>query len=190
MKLPSPFDDLAPAQQKRAFIVFLVLALLVMVTLQVLGRPLVTPAAPAGIVSFELAGDPSTARQIVASWTETARVDAGFNLGLDYLFLVAYSTAIALGSALVARRLLPRAPRLAALGAALAWAQYAAALLDALENYALIRILLGSTATYWPAVARICAVPKFALVAAGLLYVLLGALAALVGRAIASGKPR
>jgi hypothetical protein len=57
-----------------------------------------------------------------------------------------------------------------------------AALLDAVENYALIRVLLGSNLVIWPKVAKWCAVPKFVIVAAGLAYILIGALISLLSR--------
>jgi len=58
--------------------------------------------------------------------------------------------------------------------ALLAWAQFLAAFLDAIENYALIRVLLGSTENIWPALARLCAGPKFLIVTLGLLYIICG----------------
>ena len=65
-------------------------------------------------------------------------------------------------------------------GVLLAWAQFGAALLDAVENYALIQVLLGSQQALWPAVARWCAIPKFLIVAAGLVYIGVGAVLAVV----------
>ncbi|MEJ2570923.1 MAG: hypothetical protein P8Y98_10335, partial [Anaerolineales bacterium] len=64
---------------------------------------------------------------------------------------------------------------LSSLGLILAWAQIGAGLLDSLENYALIRVLLGTKLAYWPEVARWCALPKFIIVAVGILYVAIGA---------------
>jgi hypothetical protein len=63
----------------------------------------------------------------------------------------------------------------------LAWAQFAAALLDVVENYALIRVLLGTEQAIWPVIARWCAMPKFIIVALGLIYVIAGALSATAG---------
>jgi hypothetical protein len=178
-----PFQVLTESGQARAFAIMALLAVLVMVTLQVVGMPLQTGAAPSGIVSFELAGDLPAARAILASWDQTAQIHAALSLGADYLFLVAYAAAIGLACVLVARNMTARSPALAALGVGLAWAQWAAAALDALENYALIRLLLGSTQEMWPLMAKWCAIPKFALVAAGLLYALLGALVVVALRA-------
>jgi hypothetical protein len=175
MKLRYPFEFLTLRAQKWAFGVFFVLSLILMVSLQVLGTPLITAAAPLGIVSFELAGDLELARNMIASWGPEGQVYAGLNLGLDYLFMVAYAGAIALGCMLVAQSLAERVPPLASLGAVLAWGQVGAALLDALENYALINILLGSEQEIWALIARWSALPKFAIVFCGIVYVLLGA---------------
>jgi hypothetical protein len=169
-----PFNWLSTSEQKRAFVALLILTLVVMASMNVLGRPLNTKVAPLGIISFELAGDLSLAQSMVESWGPTGRVYAGLNLGLDYLFMVAYSSCISLGCVLVARSFSPR------VGLLLAWAQFGAALLDAVENYALIQVLLGSQQALWPAVARWCAIPKFLIVATGLVYIGVGAVLAVV----------
>jgi hypothetical protein len=175
MKLRYPFEFLTLRAQKWAFGVLFVLSLILMVSLQILGAPLITAEAPLGIISFELAGDLELARNMIASWGPEGQVYAGLNLGLDYLFMVAYAGAIALGCMLAAQSLAERVPPLAYLGAVLAWGQVGAALLDALENYALIHILLGSEQEMWALIARWSALPKFAIVFCGIFYVLLGA---------------
>jgi hypothetical protein len=47
-------------------------------------------------------------------------------------------------------------------------------LLDAVENYALIGILIKTAPDYFPAIAKWCAIPKFLLVVAGLFYLVAG----------------
>ncbi len=197
-----PFNWLSTSGQKRAFVALLALTLAVMVSLNALGGPLNTEVAPLGIVSFELAGELSIAQSMVESWGQTGQVYAGLNLGLDYLFLVAYSSCISLGCVLVARSLSrsnsarpgssdPGQKRgfgnplraISDVGVLLAWAQFGAALLDAVENYALIQVLLGSQQELWPVVARWCAIPKFLIVAAGLVYVGVGAVLVMVTKA-------
>jgi hypothetical protein len=182
MKLRHPFEWLSKTAQKRAFVVLLVLAVVVMVSLQVFGSPLKTRVAPFGIVSFEFAGEQSQAKAIVESWGARAQVYAGLNLGLDYLFLVAYAGSIGLGCVLVAQSLAKRAAILYSAGVFLAWGQILAALLDSVENYALIRILLGSVQEQWSMVALWCAAPKFMIVALGLVYFLVGGVVVLVAR--------
>ena len=95
---------------------------------------------------------------------------AGFSLGLDYLFMVAYSTTIALGCLWAADAFRARLPGLAAAGPWLAWGQWVAGLCDAVENVALTVMLLGGVADPWPGLAWWCATPKFVLIVAGLLY--------------------
>ena len=96
---------------------------------------------------------------------------------------------LGLGCVLVARSLAGRFGVLSRVGSVLAWGLLAAGLLDALENVALIRVLLGSLTAAWPAVARWCAIPKFLVVAAGLAYVLVGAVIALAARARRGSEP-
>jgi hypothetical protein len=175
IELHHPFEWLPAANQRRVFIVSALLAIFVMINLQILGQPLNTEAAPAGIVSFELAGNILAADRMLASWGDAGRVYAGLSLGLDYLFLATYAVAIGLGCVLVARGFSQRSRFLSTAGILLAWAQLGAALLDGLENYALIRVLLGSQHKLWPMLAQWCAVPKFLLVALGLVYVGFGA---------------
>ena len=156
-----PFKWLPASEQKWAFLVLLALTLAVMVSLNALDRPLKTEAAPADIISFEFAGDLATAQDILESWGPRGRVRAGVSLGLDYLYLVAYASCIALGCVLVARGVAGPVPFLAGVGVLLSWALFAAALLDAVENFALFQLLFGSRSEAWPAVARWCALPKF-----------------------------
>ena len=179
-----PFTWMDVQVQKVAFWLLLVLALVLMVVQQVLGSPLMTKAAPSGIVSFELAGSLSNAREMLESWGPTGRVYAGLSLGTDYLFLVAYSIAISLGCVLTLRRFLRRSNFLSAVGVILAWGIFCAALFDSVENYALIQTLLGAEQSLWPVLARICAIPKFLIVGLGLLYILLGAMTWLVAKAM------
>jgi len=169
-----PFVWLSEPGQKRAFLGIFVFTLATMMSMNIIGHPLVNETAPQGIVSFEFAGTFEIAQQMMASWGEKALISAGLSLGFDYLFLVTYAICIGLGCVLVARAMQHRVRILMPIGALLAWAQFLAAILDAIENYALIRVLLGSTENLWPALARLCAGPKFLIVAAGLLYIILG----------------
>jgi hypothetical protein len=169
-----PYTWIARESQRWVFAVWAAFAVVVMVALQMLGTPLQNPAAPLGIISFEFAGTLGRAQEIVASWGPTGQVYAGLNLGLDYLFLVIYAASTGLGCVLVARKLPQKAGWLRSLAVVLAWGLILAACLDSVENYALIRVLLGSRSEFWPALARLAAIPKFLLVGAGLLYLASG----------------
>jgi hypothetical protein len=157
--------------------VFWYLSLFVTLLLFALFRPLHAPlenaAAPAGIINYELARTEQRAAEMLASWSPEEQLRAAFGLGLDYLFMVSYAAAIGLACAQIASsgRGWP-----ARLGKQLAWALVAAALLDAVENVALWQQLLNGADGTSALLAWLCATIKFALLAAGLLYVLAGAL--------------
>jgi hypothetical protein len=175
-----PFDWVtAPARQP---LVWCLTALVVGLSLALAGlaRPLNTPEAPQGIVSFELARTAEAATAIVASWSQRAREAAMLTLGLDYLYLLAYPAWLSLVCQGIARS---RTGTAAGLGMALAWAIWLAAPLDALENAALVRVLMDPTPGVWPAVAWACAVPKFALVFAALGFCIVAGVPALLRRA-------
>jgi hypothetical protein len=97
---------------------------------------------------------------------------ASFGLGLDYLFMPLYATALALGILLAAGW---HKGWFSGLGVWLGWGAYAAALFDAVENYALARMLLMNQVwSPYPQVAAFSASVKFLLLSLGLFYALVG----------------
>jgi hypothetical protein len=82
--------------------------------------------------------------------------------------------AIGLGCALVAGGIGRNNRLLGVMGVSLSWAMLLAGALDCVEDYALIRLLLGSRESAFAALAHFCAVPKFIVVLLGLLYVGVG----------------
>lgn len=139
------------------------------------GMVLRTNASPLGIVSLELAGTPAVAQQIYAAWGDTGREAARFNIRIDFLYLIAYGVALSLGCAVAGVWWQRRSALLARLGGWLAWGMLVAAGSDACENGAMLRGLSDPATALWPAVARICAIVKFTLLLAGVLYIMTGA---------------
>ena len=166
----------AGRQERRRWLWWILLALTILLTfvLQAVDAPLKTAAAPQGIVSYELAGTTGAAQRILDSWDAAARVHAGFSLGLDYLYMPTYALTIGLACAWAAQLLGDRRRWLGRVGPVLVLGLGAAALLDAVENYALTTMLLNAVADPWPSVARWCATGKFALIIVGLVYALAG----------------
>lgn len=174
--------------RKPFFFTFLFLTLVLFAVFRVLDQPLRTEAAPNGIVSFELAGDPLTARAITDSWNQVstllsstgrpnpdianvAYAFAAFGLGIDYLFMPVYALALAFGTLLAAQKHKGWIRILAALAG---YGAFAAALFDAVENYALFQVLLGWHQSGYPALAALCAIMKFGLLVFGILVCLAG----------------
>ena len=169
-----PLHIITKRQRQKYFWPLLLLTLLVMAILQLVNSPLITTAAPQGIVSFELAGTPAGAENILTSWDPNAQVHAGFSLGLDYLFMILYAATISLACLWAMDILHERAWPLAIAGIWIAWGVWLAAILDGVENIALVLILFGNQSTLLPLVARLCAVSKFCLIFIGVVYVLYG----------------
>ncbi|HSK67264.1 MAG TPA: hypothetical protein VK888_10060 [Anaerolineales bacterium] len=183
LEMRHPLEFLPLEVRKPMFFTFLFLTLVLFAVFRVLDLPLRTDAAPNGIVSFELAGDARTARSITDSWKQMSLLlsatgnpnpdivnvpyaFAAFGLGLDYLFMPVYALALGFASLLAAQK---HTGVLRSMAVAAGYGAYAAALFDALENYALFQMLLGSFDTDYPAIAAFCAIAKFGLLVFGIL---------------------
>jgi hypothetical protein len=153
-----------------------------MVAIHLTNAPLENHAAPWGIVSLQLAGSLAATQTILASWGPAVQRWAILNLVIDYPYLLAYATTLGLGCLLLSRHFGAQRPA-ARLGWLLSRGMVAAALLDAVENGALLRLLLGDLREAWAVLAICCAVPKYLLVLAALGYLAIGGLAMLAGGA-------
>lgn len=178
-----PFESLPLHVRKPIFFTFLFLTLVLFSVFWVLDQPLRTDAAPNGIVSFELAGNARTAILITDSWKQMSLLlsatgapnpdivnvpyaFAAFGLGLDYLFIPIYALALAFATLLAAQK---HTGALRSMAVAAGYGAFAAALFDAVENYALFQMLLGAFDTGYPAIAAFCAIVKFSLLVFGIL---------------------
>ena len=142
-------------------------------------QPLENDIAPLGILSLQFAGGLSTALSILTSWGETERLYAAFNLGFDYLYLACYALFLSATCSWLARTWQLHSKRFSTAGFLLAWAMFAAAALDMIENVALWQLLLGAMNAFWPILATTCATLKFGIILAGVTYIAIGALAVL-----------
>lgn len=158
-------------ETKRLFWVLFGLTLLTLLGMQITGAPLKTEIASGGIITFELVGTLAGSQGIIDSWQGPALVWAGVNMGLDFLFLFLYGVTIALACLILADRKPANLEIMAVAGKWLALGVIIAALLDIIENIALILLLTGSDSEFLPQLARGVAIPKFGLVFLALLYV-------------------
>ncbi len=166
-----PLEWIPKEKRMPIFYALLALTLILLLVFQGLDAPLKTSVSPAGIVSFELAGRASKAESILASWDTRAQLYAAFGLGLDYLFMVAYASTLSLAALLVGEK---HGGAFASLAPRVAWGAFAAAILDAVENLALWRILTHQAMSTCAPLAAFCASLKFTLVILALLFALVG----------------
>lgn len=155
--------------------VFLIALVLTIVVAWLMAAPLTTDHAAFGIVSLELARSPEVAELVIGSWSPEQQALAAAGVRWDFLWLIAYSTTLSL-ACVWAADVLGRWEFLAKIGLFLAWLIWLAALLDAVENVALLQMLGGSSAAFWPALSYWCALIKFDIVILALLYVVTGGL--------------
>ncbi|MBI4260428.1 MAG: hypothetical protein HY658_07665 [Actinobacteria bacterium] len=174
----APLERPAAERFKPWLVGLLVLNALVGGALTLAGQSLSTTAAPQGILSLEFAGSVAGVERILATWGPRELAVAGFALGFDYLYMPLYALGIALlwSKVVVVARARGRT-RVAAWGVTLAWAPVAAALLDAVENAAALRLLTSSPADPWPSLVLWAATSKFALLALSLALLVWAAVA-------------
>lgn len=180
MKIQNPLTSLS--NRKGIFLLMFIGTILLLVLLNIIGLSLETEAAPLGIISYEFAGTVEKASEIIDSWDQNAQLHAAFSLGLDFLFLILYSTTIGLACVWAGKVLIKGRWPLVGVAVPLAWGLWLAAILDAVENFCLITILYGPIVSPWPEVARISAMIKFGLVFIGLIYAFYGLVGHLANR--------
>ena len=141
--------------------------------------PLKNEVSPNGIVSFELAKDISVSKNILNSWDDNAKANAGLSLGFDFFFLLTYSSFVALLIYNINNRLW-KGKNFYKLGNLLIYLIFIAAFFDIIENIALIKLLRGDLKQVWPSIAFYFASMKFILILICLFYLILNWLAYLL----------
>lgn len=116
-----------------------------------------------GIISFEF--HPLTT---IKQWNESQKIQAAFNTGLDFLFLLAYSNTLALGCIWASRQF---SLLWSEVGMWLTWGQWLAAGFDCLEDLALVAFLFGSRSGVLDKLTPVIAKFKFAPIGIGFLYI-------------------
>ena len=159
---------------RNLLIVTAIITLIVFFSLRTFDGPLHNSVAPGGIVSFEFSKDFDSAKDIINSWDDNAKLNAGLSLGIDYLFLVAYSLFFSISIYLISKRFQYKFALLRKIGVTLATLILVAALCDAIENFALIKLLIGSQNTIFPPIAYYFASIKFIILGIGIIYILIG----------------
>ncbi len=174
-----------PVRHERAILVTLILAnILVMLGMGMVDGHLRTEATPFGIASFEFIGDAASAERALSAWGEKGRAYAAFSLGLDYLFLVLYSLLAAMLAGTMSRKLERRFPRISKLSVWVAWTFLFTGLFDAMENTALVAVVMGASDDLWPHLGLLFASIKFTLAAVGATYLLVVGCLGFVGRSL------
>jgi hypothetical protein len=163
------YSWLSYTAQLRLFVGVFLLGLVVMYAIARLSSDLKTTEAPMRGISLQLAG-PEKAEAIVDSWKGTKREDALLNIGVDYLFLFLYPLTISLACSLLAKSELP--PWLSTVGLYISIISLFAIVFDAVENFAMLKMLREKAFEPWANVSRAFSVSKLAVISLGLVYII------------------
>ena len=165
------FSSFSIADDKLLWAVLAILLVLVVVVGQKASASEVKlkPGYERPMLAFEL--NAGKAPEIFESWDEATKAKLRTALLWDYLFIFIYPAAGATscfiaGRFLESRNLLPLK-----YGLIMMCLQLFAAVLDASENFALLKVLRGPIASPWPQTAKWCATFKFGLILLGIAYV-------------------
>ena len=177
-----PFEQIRPELRVRLAWSFGAAGLLLGALINWLGSRLQAPDGRPGGMALQLAGAPSVVAWIVSAWTVPQRALQQNLLILDYGFLILYGVFLSL-ACLWASALWPKGVA-RQVGVLVAWAQWAAAAFDAIENAALLTILrptLDPAAPVAPdalivTLGWVSTMLKWTLIEAGLIYIALSAL--------------
>jgi hypothetical protein len=129
--------------------------------------PLKNEISPNGIVSFELAKDLEKSIAILGSWDTAAKTSAGMSMGLDFLFILCYTAFLYL----LLRLTIPGRSIFQKIRSIICWLLLFAALCDAIENIALIKLLLGDLIQFWVTLAYFMATIKFGILLLTLAFI-------------------
>lgn len=154
---------------KRVFWLFLSLFIMTSIALAMIDSGLKSSATPYGIVSFEFCAYTSTCDDALVQWGAEGQALAMLSLGLDYLYLFLYPGLLFIGFLLVAPHLPANLFRLTMFAA---WSCPAISVADAIENYALIQVILTESGSLYGMLGGIFASIKFALLGITLLWLL------------------
>jgi hypothetical protein len=169
-----PMQQISSQSIPRLFLILLISTIALFMILNQVSTPLITSKAPQGIVSFELAGNSETVNSILDSWDTLAKLTAAFSLGLDYLFMIFYSTTLSLGCVWSGLLFEHNRKIIGIAFSLIAWGQWLAAFFDGLENFGLMKSMLFAPISPWPEIARWSASCKFLLIFLGLISCLMG----------------
>lgn len=169
--LKPPFPQIDEQVYPKILFVSCFITISLLITLSLIDIHLQNPAAPDGIISFELAANYTESQQMIQSWDSRAKMYAAFSLGIDYLFLVTYGFFLSLICVFLALKVRTRKLIYNA-GLIVSYGVLAAAILDAIENFALFKLLFGSSNELFPLLASSSAIIKFMLVLISFIYIL------------------
>ena len=168
-----PFEKLDSDRRRRLLFGLLISTGLLFACAAATTGPLINDTAPWGLLSYELGGSVEATKSVLSSWHDGHRIQAGFALGFDFLFMLSLTNLLALASVEAADRPRLESPDLAKIGPVLAWGQWLAGALWISQNLLLVTMLTGPVTSPRPEIVYWCGAIKFSLLGFALVYVVI-----------------
>lgn len=128
------------------------------------------PFTPPNIVAFELAGNITTAQDIISTWSPEQIENVKTSIYLDFVFILAYCSAFMFACRATATY--SGVQYFIKIGQQLGWAIWLAGLCDAIENMAILRTL-SEISQSSISIAFYFATVKFSILLIALIFVLI-----------------
>ena len=170
--LTSPFSSLSKKAEKKLTFFLSFSTIFIGYFMLYFDSLLTNTVCKNGTISFQLAKDIHVSEAILNSWDNQSKMSAGISTGLDFLYLIIYPSLIALLIHKLNKKLWTN-HSFYSFGIIILFAQFFAALFDAIENIGLIQLLLGNITQFWTSIAYYFAIIKFILIAIGILYIII-----------------
>lgn len=170
--LTSPFSQLSKKAEKKITFFLIFSTIIVGFFMIVLDSFLTNETCKHGIISFELTNNLASSKAIINSWNTQSKISAGISLGLDFLFLILYSSLIAILIHKLNKKLWINRS-FYSIGVVIIFGQFLAGIFDAIENIGLIQLLLGNLSQFWVSLAYYFAFTKFIIIGISFLYIII-----------------
>jgi len=161
-------------ERKKLLILSIVLFVLASIGMGAVDVYMQNEITPYGIISFEFINTIEASNAAIQAWGATGQIATAISVGLDFLYLVMYTSVGCIFLAITSEKVSAISP---SFGKALLTAAYLfpiVGLLDVIENYSLIQLLLGSQDSIWPTTAYYSAMTKFSGLVVALVFVIVG----------------
>ncbi len=156
---------------KNTLLVLGILLILCISTMRIFDTPLKNEICKHGITSYELAKELSVSKAIINSWNTKAKINASLSLGFDFLFILVYTSFIALLIYKTNTKFW-KEKTFHKIGKFLIILIFIAGFFDVIENISLIKLLEGDMQQIWSSLAYYFASLKFSILILGILYLI------------------
>lgn len=161
-------------ERKKLLFLSIVLFVLASIGMGVVDVYMQNEITPYGIISFEFIKTIEASNAAMQAWGPTGQIATGISVGLDFLYLVMYISIGCIFLAMTSEKVSAISPSFGRALLILAYLYPVVGLLDVIENYSLIQLLLGSQDSIWPTTAYYCAITKFGGLAIAWVFVIFG----------------